>query len=113
MPMAILASPRQSDCRKRAAARKRVSVLTKQWCCLSKSDGRSGMRLRVRGGVEPAPLPMRRAGRGDAARSKVVSWDGAMKAVPALSTRTSALALKRLERAGGDLAIRVMGLNFL
>src|SRR5208283_1000202 len=113
MPIGIWASPRQSDCRKRAAARKRVSVLTKQWCCLSKSDGRSGMRSSVRGGRAVAPSPLRKAEGGEAGRSKVVSRGGATKAVPTVSTRTVALAIERSEAVRGDLVLRVMELNLL
>src|SRR5271166_191233 len=113
MPIGIWASPRQSDCRKRAAARKRVSVLMKQWCCLSKSDARSGMRASVRGGTKAAPSPWRKAGGGEAGRSNVVNWDGRTKAVSALSMRTGVLAVGGFEASRADLVIRGMELNFL
>ena len=58
------------------------------------------MRLSVRGGTKAAPSPWRRAGGGDAGRSNVVSWDGAMKAVSALSMRTAALAVGGFEGRG-------------
>lgn len=111
MPMAMAASVRQSDWRNRAAARKRVSVAMKQWCCFSNSDDRIGMRVNERGGTKLAPSPLRKAGGGDAWRSKVVRGVGGAQAVSAGPTRMAAalLADEGFGLAMGDLVDRVMG----
>jgi hypothetical protein len=71
------------------------------------------MRLRGRSGIEPARWSMRKPGKDEPGRSKVVRWDGAMKAVAALSMRAAALAVGGFAAARADLVIRGIELNFL